>query len=57
MSVGFTTAAALVHELMEARDERRLLGLQRQGSFPASACDHRRTGLRPSVPHRGGTAL
>ena len=29
MSVGFTTAA-LVHELMEARDERRLLSLQRQ---------------------------
>ncbi len=30
LSVGFTTAAALVHELMEARDERRLLRLQRQ---------------------------
>ena len=30
ISVGFTTAAALVHELMEARDERRLLSLQRQ---------------------------
>ena len=30
MSVGFTTAAALVHELMEARDEMRLLNLQRQ---------------------------
>ena len=30
MSVGFTTAADLVHELMEARDERRLLNLQRQ---------------------------
>ena len=30
MSVGFTTAAALVHEMMEARDERRLLNLQRQ---------------------------
>ena len=29
MSLGFT-AAALVHELMEARDERRLLNLQRQ---------------------------
>ena len=29
MSVGFTTAASLVHELMEARDERRLLNLQR----------------------------
>ena len=30
LSVGFTTAAALVHELIEARDERRLLGLQRR---------------------------
>ena len=28
--VGFTTAADLVHELMEARDERRLLNLQSQ---------------------------
>ena len=30
MSAGFTTAAGLVHELMEARDERRLMNLQRQ---------------------------
>ena len=30
MTVGFTTASALVHELMEARDERRLLQLQRR---------------------------
>ncbi|GGC73594.1 ATPase AAA [Siccirubricoccus deserti] len=29
-SVGFMTAAALVHELLEARDERRLLRLQKQ---------------------------
>ena len=29
-SVGFTTAAGLMHEMMEARDERRLLNLQRQ---------------------------
>ena len=28
--MGFTTAAALVYELMEARDERRLLNLQRK---------------------------
>ena len=28
--MGFVTAAALVHELMEARDERRLLRLQKQ---------------------------
>ena len=31
-SVGFTMAAALVHELMEARDERRLLNLQKKPS-------------------------
>lgn len=30
LSVGFTTAAALVHELIEARDEKRLLRLQKQ---------------------------
>ena len=30
LSVGFTTAAALVHELMEARDEKRLLNLQKK---------------------------
>ncbi len=30
LSVGFTTASALVHELMEARDERRLLQLQKR---------------------------
>ena len=30
LSVGFTTAAALVHELLEARDEKRLLRLQKQ---------------------------
>ena len=30
LTVGFTTAAALVHELLEARDERRLLRLQKQ---------------------------
>ena len=29
LSVGFVTAAELVHELMEARDERRLLRLQK----------------------------
>src|SRR3954464_15481352 len=30
LSVGFTTAAAVVHELIEDRDEKRLLRLQRQ---------------------------
>ncbi len=38
LSVGFTTAAAVVHELIEARDEKRLLRLQRQlaGDCPSS---------------------
>jgi DNA replication protein DnaC len=30
LSVGFTSAAAMVHELIEARDEKRLLRMQRQ---------------------------
>jgi DNA replication protein DnaC len=30
LSVGFTTAPALVHELIEARDERPLVRLQRR---------------------------
>ena len=30
LSVGFTTAASLMHELLEARDEQRLLRLQRR---------------------------
>src|SRR5271157_3004670 len=30
LSVGFVTASALVHELLEARDDRRLLRLQKQ---------------------------
>ena len=37
MSVGFTTAAALVNELMEARDERRLLRFQKQMAGPSSS--------------------
>ena len=36
MSVGFTTAAALVHELMEARDERACS--TSSGNWPASGC-------------------
>ena len=47
-AVGFTTAAALVHELLEARDERRLLRLQKQlAGLPAA--DHRRAGLCAAV--------
>ena len=45
LAVGFITAAALVHELMEARDKRRLLRLQKQLVNPQAA-DHRRTGVR-----------
>ena len=60
LSVGFTTAAALVHEMMEARDERRLLNLQKQlarlnlliidelGFVPLS-----RTGIDTSTLHLG----
>ena len=33
LSVGFTTAAALVSEMMEARDERRLLRFQKQMAY------------------------
>jgi DNA replication protein DnaC len=65
LSVGFVTAAALVHELMEARDERRLLRLQKQmvshklrpaglrGRTAATVpSDHRRTGLRAAQQNR-----
>jgi len=40
LSVGFITAAALVHELIEARDEKRLLRLQRQLGW-LQAADYR----------------
>ena len=46
-SVAFTTAAGLVHQLMEARDERRLLKLQRDLAG-GEAADHRRTRLCPA---------
>ena len=56
-SVGFTTAAALVNELMEARDERRLLNLQKRLTrlkLLVIDTDHRRTGLRAVVQDRSG---
>ena len=46
LSVGFITAAALVHGLIEARDEKRLLRLQKQLAkyrlliIPSRACKH-----------------
>ena len=43
LPVGFTTAAALVHELMEARDEKRLLRFQKQ--LAKQPAGHRRTRL------------
>jgi len=40
LSVGFVDAAAMVHELIEARDEKRLLRLQRQlASYKLSIID------------------
>ena len=53
LSVSFTTAAALVNELMEARDERRLLNFQKRLSR-SEAVDHRRAGLRAAVEDRSG---
>ena len=40
LTVGFITAAALVHELIEARDEKRLLRFQKQLA-KIQAADHR----------------
>ena len=40
LTVGFTTASALVNELLEARDELRLLNLQKRLARPEAA-DHR----------------
>jgi DNA replication protein DnaC len=52
LSVGFSTAAALVHELMEARDEKRLLRLQNQLAKyrrPAPSCCSRCSASATSV--------
>ena len=70
LSVGFVTAAALVHELMEARDERRLLRLQKQmvsHKLPSSGLRgatgatvpprHRRVGLRATQQNRRRTLV
>ena len=56
LSVGFTTAAALVHEMMEARDEQ-APAEPTETTGPAQPADHRRTGLCPIVQDRRGTAL
>lgn len=44
----FASAAAMVREVIEARDEKRLLRLQ-QTDGDGRAADHRRAGLRPPV--------
>ena len=46
LSVGFITAAALVHELIEARDDKQLLRFQKKLAT-VQASDRRRTRLRP----------
>ena len=51
LSVGFTTAAALVHELIEARDEKQLLPIPEEAR-QLQAPDHRRTRLRAAVQDR-----
>ena len=68
LSVGFTTAAALVHEMMEARDERRLVRLQKQMTnyklliipCPAAHAYMRERGrarLRPAQQNRRGAVV
>ena len=56
LSVGFTTAASLVHELIEARDERRLLNLQKK-TCPTQAAHRRRAWLRTTLQDRRGAPL
>ena len=51
LSVGFITAAALVHELIEARDDKQLLRFQKKlATYKLS--DRRRTRLRAAVEDR-----
>lgn len=55
-STGFTTTAALVSEMMEARDERRLLRLQRQiAAFKLLIIDE--LGSVPLYQYRCGTPV
>jgi len=56
LSVGFSTAAAMVHELIEARDEKRLLRLQRQlAAYKLLIIDE--LGYVPPVDNRGGALV
>ena len=52
--VAFVTAAGLVHQLQEARDERRLLRLQQSRR---QAPHHRRARLPAPLPDRGGAPV
>ena len=55
LSVGFITAAALVHELIEARDDKQLLRFQKKLAtykLLIQASDRRRTRLRAAVEDR-----
>ena len=54
--VRFTTAAALVHELMEARDEKKLLRYP-EADRRLRTADRRRTRLRAALQDRRGVAL
>ena len=56
LSVGFTTAAALVHELIEARDEQ-TPACPPEKARPPKAPQHRRTRLRPAVQDRRRAAV
>ena len=56
LAVRFTTASQLVHEMIEARDEKRLLRLQDQLAKVEPA-DRRRARLRPPVPDRKRAAV
>ena len=51
LSVGFYTAAALVHELLEARDE--AVASSAAAGRRIQAPDHRRAWICPSLPDRG----
>ena len=51
LSVGFITVAALVHGLMETRDDKQFLRFQKKARR-IEAPDHRRTGLRVALQDR-----
>ena len=52
LSVGFTTAASLVHELIEARDDKET-AQPAEEACPAQAAHRGRTRLRATVQDRG----